>query len=366
MKMYSNIRKFAESAPDLAKTFEDYFNHRMAVERSSNLKFASLPYTKERSLEEKETAINKMFVEEVEKRSRYEMKDFASIESYATNATVKSFADDIINSLVDMVLPQAVIGSIGQICEFRFGGFNDTFKFDIENNALFSVSEAGRRQRFTPAQRLENTTVTLTPINHQITVTASLPNIMAGRDSIAKHMMKAVKTIETQMLYDAYDTFVSATESLASPLMVASYKEEDLIKLCQTVTAWNQNRKAVILGTAIALKKVLPDSTNARILLQDDYVTLGHIRTFNDFDVIEMPQVADYSSDAYGLKLRDDRLYVISPSGDKLIKGAVGNDSITHTSGTFDFANMTQKSTTNKAWQMGCITNQIAGVVKLA
>ena len=93
--------------------------------------------------------------------------------------------------------------------------------------------------------------------------------------------MKAVRSIETAMMFDAYDAFATATGNLSGNLAVANYSEASLISLCERVTAYNQGRKAVIIGTPVALKSVLPTNANYRYLLDDEYVKLGHLQTFN-------------------------------------------------------------------------------------
>lgn len=362
IREYTKVMKFAESSPELYTAFRDYANHVMAENGVKGKTFSAV------SLDEKEQVINKLFAEEVERRSGYSVAQFDnSYARYGTNPLVRSFADSIADYLIDMILPETLIQSIGMIADFRFGGFGDSFSFDIENNALFSVSKAGRRQRTAPAQRLTNTTVTLAPENHMVTVASNLPNILAGRESIAKFVMKAVRSIETAMLYEAYDAFYTAMESVSLPakLTVANYTENSLISLCERVTAYNAGRKAVIVGTAVALKSVLPSSLNTRILLSDEYVTAGALREFNGWTVIQTGQVADYTSNDYSLKLKDDRLYVVSPSSDKIVKVAVEGESMTHTDGTFDRANLAQFGVLSKAWATSCITNSVAGVVKL-
>jgi hypothetical protein len=200
-----------------------------------------------------------------------------------------------------------------------------------------------------------------------VTVASNLPNILAGRESIAKFVMKAVRSIESTMLYEAYDAFYTAMESASMPanLTVANYTETALIELCQRVTAYNGGRRAIIAGTAVALKSVLPSSLNTRILLSDEYVTAGSLRTFNGVDVLEMVQVADYTSNDYSMKLKDDRIYVISPASDKLVKVAVEGESLTHTDNSFDNANLSVFGTLNKSWATAVISNSIAGVIKL-
>ena len=83
------------------------------------------------------------------------------------------------------------------------------------------------------------------------------------------------------MLNDAYDAFTGAANAVTGNLKVSNYSEVGLIKLCQTITAYNNGRKAVILGTPVALKSVLPSNSNYRYLLDSEYVKLGHLQTFN-------------------------------------------------------------------------------------
>ena len=67
--------------------------------------------------------------------------------------------------------------------------------------------------------------------------------------------MKVGLSIERSMLFDAYDAFTTSANALTGNLQVTNYSEKSLIKLCQTITAYNQGRKAVILGTPVALKR---------------------------------------------------------------------------------------------------------------
>ena len=363
MKKSESVIRFQEASPKWTIAFQDYFNHVQTIERGAKgLTFSDL------SLNEKETALNKLFAEELSARCGMTVpENFDACRRFATNPTVLYFADEIVDQTVDMILPDTLIQSIGMIADIRFGGFLDSFTFDIENNALFAVARSGRRQRNVPAQILENTTVTLAPVNREVTVVTNLPEILSGRKSIGKFIMKVMRSIETQMLYDCYDAFTTAMDAApAGTLALTSYTENTLISLCERVTAYNQGRKAVIVGTPVALKTVLPSSSNARILLDSDYVTAGYIPVFNGYDVIPMSQVADYTSTTYGLKLKDNRIYVVSPASDKIMKVAVGGDTLSHTSGAYDKANLSMFGTVSKAWDVGAITNSVAGEVQLS
>jgi len=353
-------KQFSESAPELYKAMSIYSEHCLAERGVKGKKFA------ETSKSDMEMAINKMFADELTKQSKMDVSQFqGSLERYANSTIVKEFANSIRDYMIDMVLPETLLnGVLPYFANFKFEGFGESMSFEIENNALFTVSKAGYRQRNTNMQKLYKTTVTLVPENREVTVGTDLFEILKGREFIAREVMKAVRSIESQMLYDAYDAFHTAMGGLTGNLTVANYSETALIKLCETIGAYNQGRKPIILGTPVALKAVLPSNANYRYLLEDDYVKLGHLQTFNGYDVIPMEQVADYTTEDYSLKLDDTMIYVVSPASEKLVQIGVGGSIVSNTDSTYANANLLQMSTLSKAWDVQVVTNSVAGSVK--
>ena len=77
-----------------------------------------------------------------------------------------------------------------------------------------------------------------------------------------------------------------------------------------------------------------------------------------------MAQVADpYASTPYALKLDNTKIYVVSPASDKIGKIGVFGGTISHQDGAYANANKQVENTTEKAWNVSCITNSVAGVV---
>lgn len=365
MKKYESVLKFEQSSPAVYKTFRDYADHYMS-EHGVKGKI----YNKEYSLEEKANAVNNAFVEEISKRSGYKLSDFDdSYTRFGNNTTVKEFANSIVGHMIDMVLPETLITSpLNMIADFKFVGFGDSLTFDIKNSKLYNVSKVGRRKKATLSQHLSNASVSMITENHAVTVITNLPAILSGRDSIAEHVMKAAKSIETEIFYEAYDAFAGAMEAGDFPtaLKVTNFTEKEALSLAQKVTAWNGGNKAVFIGTAVALKSILPSSNNTRILLQDEYnTTVGHLREFNGYDVIELPQVADYTSDKYDLKLKDNRIYVVSPASAKIVHVGVEGETLSNTESGMDNKNFAQVSTIMKAWGVTVATNSVAGKIEI-
>ena len=359
---FANVKAFAEVSKDLydaMKAFSLNYNN----ERKGLVAFA------DHSREEMAKLINKAFALEVSRQSGVELpnlEDKTEVRRFAANPMVRYFANQIQDVMIDMILPETLLtGSLRYFADMKNADLGDTIKFDIKSNALFTVSKAGNRQRTTNQQKTFRTTVTMTGVNHEITIGTTLFEMLTGQSYLAEEVMKVARSIETTMLFEAYDAFTTEMNGLTGNLAVANYSEASLISLCETITAYNQGRKAVILGTPVALKDVLPTNGNYRYLLEDDYVRLGHLATFNGYDVLPMEQVANpYSATPYALKLDDTKIYVVSPASDKIVKIGVFGGTFSHQDNAYDNANKTIENTTEKSWEVAVVTNSVAGVVK--
>ena len=359
---FANVKAFAEMSKDLSEAMSAYA-HNYNLQRKGLKAFA------DHSEEEQKKLINKAFAMEVAKQSGMELPDLnnkTEVRRYAMNPMVRFFANQIQDVMIDMILPETLMtGSLKYFADMKFADLGDTIKFDIKSNSLFTVSKAGNRQRTTNQQKTFRTTVTMAGVNHEITVGTTLFEILTGQAYLAEEVMKVARSIETAMLFDAYDAFTTEMNGLTGNLVVTNYSESSLIKLLETVTAYNQGRKAVVIGTPLALKAVLPSNTNYRYLLDDEYVKLGHLQTFNGYDVLPMEQVANpYNATPYSLKLDDTKLYVVSPASDKIVKVGVFGGTFSHQDNSYDNANKTIENTTEKSWEVAVITNSVAGVVK--
>lgn len=359
---FANVKAFAEVSKDL-------YDAMKAFSLNYNNERKGLSAFTDHSREEMAKCINKAFALEVAKQSGVELPNLENkteVRRFAMNPMVKYFANQIQDVMIDMILPETLLtGSLRYFADMKFADLGDSIKFDIKSNSLFTVSKAGNRQRTTNQQKTFRTTVTMTGVNHEVTVGTTLFEMLTGQSFLAEEIMKVARSIETTMLFEAYDAFTTEANALTGNLAVANYSETSLISLCETVTAYNQGRKAVILGTPVALKSVLPAGQAYRYLLDDEFVRMGHIPVFNGYDVLPMEQVANpYSATPYALKLDDTKIYVVSPASDKIVKIGVFGGTFSHQDNSYDNANKTIESTTEKSWETAVITNSVAGVVK--
>ena len=275
---FTNVKAFAEASTDLHDAIKEYAAERIK-ERKGIVCFTQRPKR------EMEVLIDKAFAAEVSRLSGVELPNLekkSDVLTFAGLTSVKEMAEITRNVMIDAIIPDYLIDSpLNYIADIQYADYGDSIKFELKSNQLLTVSKAGNRQRNTNVQKTYSTDVTMSGENHEITVQTDLYQILVGRSHIAEDVVKAVEALEADMLYSAYDAFIAAMGTLTgSALEVANYSQDSLIHLCEVVGAWNGGAKPIILGTPIALSKVVPANTNYRYFLDSDYVKMGHVNTF--------------------------------------------------------------------------------------
>lgn len=370
MRIPDNVLKFAgtNTAPYLM--FRDYWNHWKALEGNSKVEYQ----TKKEdgsliSFSEKEEKMNAALKKEILRVSGVSSFETFSLEQWVTNPMVNWATFSVVGALIEMIIPESIIETIGLYTDVRTIGLGDSAAFDVEPRDLFVVSKSGKSQRQAEIKKQFKGQVTIIPEMREISVGVNLYKVLAGQESLANFTAKAVRSLETSMTVDAYNAFATAMDALPNTattgLRVAGYTQAALVSLLQRVTAWNGGSKAIVVGTQLALTNVLPDDANYRYTLNDEYVKLGYIKTAFGYDVMALPQVVDIST-PWGTVLSNDRIWVISPSSQKLLKLVLEGSTLSHTNQPYDYANLTQNTTIMKSWGIGVATNAVAGVITLS
>lgn len=361
MKLQNALKNFSNGDTKLLVAFQDYFNHY----HENKGKFdASV------SINDKKQKIEMSMKDTISKLANVPSVDGIDPMILMSSPQYQWATFAVVGAMVDAVLPDALVDSIGMYTDIRFGGFGDSANFRIKPRDLFVVSKGTMGNLSSEVKKQYDGNVTITPEFRDITVATSLYRVLAGEEDMAEFAMKAVRSLESQMTRDAFNAFNTAMAALPTSgdgaLKVAGWADQTAIALAQKVSAWNGGKKAVFVGTKAALASVLPTSdTNYRYDFNSEYVTVGSLRNFKGFDVIELPQVADYTTE-FGLALDDTKVYVLSPSSDKLIKGFVEGQTISLVSQYENNADLTQLTTMKKSYGFAVATSSIAGVIQLS
>lgn len=361
-----NVMCFANDRNDVEIAFRDYMGHYL----TETAKREGYTYDKSISFSEKEKKMNGIMLREISRLSGMNLSDsLVSAEMMSSNPNLRWASFAVVNSLIDMIIPEVLDKSIGLYTEQRNGAVGDSFSFVVEPNDLFYVSKVSRDKRTTEFQKQFPGQVTVLPEPRAITVAVNLYKVLCGQESLAKFAMKAALSLEAQItkeVYVAFDTAMAAipTTTESDNLHLTGWSGESAVRIAQTVAAYNNGADPIFLGTKLALNKAVPDNANYRYGIDSEFVRLGYIRNFMGYDALEMKQVADWKN-PYKLVLNDSRIYVVSPAAGKIVKLCYEGSARSITRDFEDNADLSSSTTLFKSYGIGIATNALAGVIDL-
>lgn len=271
----------------------------------------------------------------------------------------------VVDAVVNTVLPQTLNSSIGLFTDLKFVGYGDSVKFRVRPRGLFVVSRGGMGERTTFRQKMFSGDVFVTPEERIVTVFTDMLRVLMGKEDIAEFVRLVVISIETAMGKDAAQALSDGISAVGYPsaLQVSgAFNAQDLIELGELVQAYNYGVKPVILGTAAALSRVVPDSSlGFRGNFDANGGSVQLIKDFYGFNLMVLPQYAAGATPNDGVALPSNKLFVVSPALDKLVKGVVAN-SLTNSNGFYENADLTQNFTMRKAWEFKFLSGAWGGV----
>ncbi len=332
-----------------------------------------LSYNHKYSLEDKNKALHKIMMAEIKKLANIPDSSILTPRQCFSNPQVKWATFAIVSALVDPIIPDTIIDSIGMFTNVQTGGYGDSFKYDIESNDFFYVTKAGRSTRHSEANKTFRGQKTIIPVEHDVSTFASLYRLLSGQENLAVFAMKCARAMETEIAYDAYNTFDTIMESLPEDsiagaedgLKISGVQTQEVIKLINRVGAFNSGNKPIIVGTNAAASQLLPSDPNYRYNLDSDYVKIGYVKEFYGADIIILPQKANWQQ-PYKTLLNDNVLYVLSPASQKPIQLAIEGETLSIADGVYDSANLTQQITFKKSWGVDAVSNATYGVIELS
>ena len=272
---------------------------------------------------------------------------------------IASFA--VVDATVNAILPQVLTPAFGLFTDFRFVSLGDVMKFKIMPNQFFTVSKGGTGERTIHRQKDFAQDIIVAPVEHIVTVYTDMYRVLAGKEDIADFVARVVLAIEQAMYGDALNALMTGLNNLPTGTynISGAFDMKTLVKMAETVQVYNAGVRPVIAGSATALMHVLPDST---LGYRGNYDANGGsielIKNVYGYDVIKMDNAAAQGG---GLVLPDNKIFVVSPAQDKLVKGVVSN-ALTNSNQFYDNADLTSDYTTRKMWEFTYASASKAGV----
>lgn len=362
MNLSSEIVAFANGNTDFYEAFADYHNHKAAEEWKQNLG----SYDSTVSLTEKSKKVTSAFFAEIERLSNCPRTDMNK-DAWMANPVVRWANMAIINAAVNVVLPAYVTATFAPFVDFRTVGYGDVLNLKVPPKTLYTVSRGGKGERTSFRQKKFAGNVVVSPIEHIVTTYVDMYRVLAGKDDLAEAVRSIVISIELDMnaeIVSALSTGLSAASYPAAFKESGAFDATKLVQLCQRVQAYNGMAKPVIMGTTAALMNVLPDSTKGyRMVIDGKEGAVSYVADFYGFDTFEIPQAP--SGVAYGLKISDSSLYIVSPAVTKAIAGVM-TTSLTNSNDFYDNADISQNFTMRKGYAFEFLGAAWAGIYTIS
>ena len=362
-RLGNNILTFSSESgidPSLYTKFKDYVNHYKAIQYKANT-----DYDKTISFEEKNLKMHSDITEAITKLSGINTNCFSE-SMIRTNPTYRWATDAIVTTLIDSILADSVIEDFDQFAEVRYGGYGDSFVYDIDNSDLFILTKTSNGKRHGFGQRQYKSQEALIPENRLITVEEDYYRILSGKRNLAQYSMKIVKAFSEQMSLDIYNAITDTYSSLGANFKEASFTQTGFVQLAERVSAANGGANTTVFGTKTALSYVLPTNDNLKLGLGPEYAKIGYIRDFMNVDMMQLKQKVEWESGDYDFRLDNTRMYFISTNVNKLVKIAIEGDTMTFTDVSQRQANLFETQTFQKRWNVGLITNAKYGMMDVA
>ena len=345
MSMPNEVVQFAQTNggnTDFYVAFQDYYFNRDKMDS------------------EKHDKLQNAFFAEIIAKSGVS-RDGLTTEAWVSHPSVQWAAFAVVDATVNAILPQVLTPAFGLFTDFRFVSLGDVVKFKIKPNQFFTVSKGGTGERTIHRQKDFAQDIIVAPVEHIVTVYTDMYRVLAGKEDIADFVARVVLAIEQAMYGDALNALMTGLNNLPTGTynISGAFDMKTLVKMAETVQVYNAGVRPVIAGSATALMNVLPDST---LGYRGNYDANGGsielIKNVYGYDVIKMNNAAAQGG---GLVLPDDKIFVVSPAQDKLVKGVVSN-ALTNSNQFYDNADLTSDYTTRKMWEFVYASAAKAGV----
>lgn len=361
-----SVVKFA-GTPERVKVYEQfkdyYFNYASEV-----LGQKGYMYDTTCSLAKKDEKVHQAMLEEIQTLANCKIptsSEGIDLVQFSTHPTLTWATFAVVNTIIDAIIPDTVLKNIGLYTDIKTAPFGQPAQFDIKPNSLMSISQSSDGKSRGHAQKQYGTSVSLSAINHEITVEVSMYSLLSGKVSLAEFVTKALISMEKQMTTDAYKALSALVDDGAFPteLRKGAASVDNAIELCENVSAINNGSNASILGTALALNKIIPSATDGyRINIPGNNITIDLIKSVLQYPVMRLPQISDGHR---GFVLDNDKVYIMSTGVDKMIKGVIEGSTLTFSKDFNATADLTSSVTFNKRYAFEAIGNATMGVIEI-
>jgi len=301
------------------------------------------------------------FMAEVENKANV-AREGMDFNAWANHPSVKWASMAIVDKSVRAIIPTVVLSALDVFAGITTAERGDVVKFEASPRGYYVNSLGGRGERESLRQRKFAAEKMVAPTEHIVTVHHKMYNVLAGKDNIADFMGWVIATVRSDMYADAIAALNTGLEAIPTGTMHISgvFDVKQLLTAAEQIKYLNGGVTPVIAGSSVALVDVVPDSVSGYRLNVDGEGNgkIGALKEIMGCPILPLDNAVGKDGK---LILPGDRLYIVSPSQDKLVKG-VYVTTLTNQNDYFANADLTSDYTIRLEWAFDFFSAAYAGV----
>jgi hypothetical protein len=155
-------------------------------------------------------------------------------------------------------------------------------------------------------------------------ITKEIKKNFQGQFSIIPELDFFTKN-DISFLFSSVVSIVSSNDNNNTGTKISGNSSSGFIRLSQQVSAWNGGAKTIAVGTYNSFAHIFPYDTNYRYTLSDEpKIEFGKLY---QTDFLMLPSAIRYET-SFDMQLKDDQIWMVSPTEGKLLKMVFENESL--------------------------------------
>lgn len=223
----------------------------------------------------------------------------------------------IVEEVVDATLGLVITTQFDNLAEVKNVAVGERPSFRVEDPSLFRIARIAGGTNDLRRQKILNNRFEVETDYFGTKIYAELEMFVAGKVDWTSMINRLTLSFANDMGIRIYEAIAKSYTALNSTYGVkGTYNEDKLFDMIQHVEAKAGGRKAVIMGTKKALRKVSKDLVMSDGM-KEKMNTVGYIGNIGGTDLVLLPQAHKVGSDEFFVS--DDMLLVV-PQSEKIVK----------------------------------------------
>lgn len=237
--------------------------------------------------------------------------------NYKTFRNNKYDVFSIIEEVLDVTLGVVITNQFDALADVKNVGVGEKPSFRVEDPSLFRIARIAGGNNDMRRQKILNSRFEVDTDYFGAKIYAELEMFIAGRVDWASMVDRLSLSFANDLgkrIYEAVANSYSALNAVYG--VTGTYEEDKLFDIIQHVEAKAGGRKAVVMGTKKALRKVSKELLMSDSM-KEDMNRVGFIGNVGGTDLVLLPQAHKVGTDEFFV---DDNMLLVVPAQEKLVK----------------------------------------------